>query len=136
MALSTKRPGKLDRPARKAWPCRQNALESSIDLLGKHGPVNKTALAGSIDPARKTFRALAGSIDSARTAFRALAGSIDPARTTFRALAGSIDPAERLFAPKLVRFGCQRMPQRLAYRLPASIALQRCCLHLSLMPQI
>ena len=89
---------------RKAWPCRQNALASSIDLLEKHGPVDKTALAGSIDPPRTTSRALvgsktalAGSIDPPRTTFRALVGSIDPPRTTFRALPGSIDPPRATF---------------------------------------
>ena len=60
MALSTNRSGWLDRglrkawpcrqirsgKPRKAWPCRQIALTGSIDLLEKHGPVDKTALAG------------------------------------------------------------------------------------------
>ena len=96
MALSTKRPGELDRPARKAWPCRQN---------------------GSIDPPRVTCRALAGPIDPPRATFRALAGSIDPPRATFRGLAGSIDPpratstcSKSMALCSETRFGCPNRP--------------------------
>ena len=98
-------------------------------MLEKHCPVDKTALAGSIDLPQTTFGALAGSIDPPRATFRTLAGLIDPPRMTFHALGGSIDPPrstfcalaasidlsratfrtlERLFTPWLARSTCSK----------------------------
>ena len=116
---------------RKAWPCRQIALAGSIDLLEKHGPVDKTALGGleehgpvdkspcSNEPARTSLLALARACSNAlaRTSLLAVAraSSNEPARPCSRLL-------ERAYSLQPVSTNA---PTLSLSTLPASIALRR-----------